>query len=179
MAAILSRPQCVELKTKQAQFFYLPSSTFAFTSSACSFNLSLVCLEARARSVRPLDWKYNVKYGNIFATIFFTHMQISSIHFAILLMLDTDCYGFGGQYHACWCPGSWSRQRININDIGCVGQTTCIAVPEFNLHRSSQFQDMIQNVNISFVIFKIIQHVKSYYLPRKLYFKPCQLPGWF
>ena len=31
----------------------------------------------------------------------------------------------------------------------------------FHLLGSSQIQDMIQNVNISFVIFKPIQHVKS------------------
>ena len=46
-----------------------------------------------------------------------------------LLMLETECSSFGGQYHACWCPGSLSCQSISRHGIGCVGQTTCIVVP--------------------------------------------------
>ena len=41
-------------------------------------------------------------------------------------------------YHACWCTGSISRQCISRHAIDCVGQTTCIDVPE--LISSTWFQ---------------------------------------
>ena len=37
-----------------------------------------------------------------------------------LLMLETEYSGFGGQYHACRCPGSWSCQSISRHVIDCV-----------------------------------------------------------
>ena len=45
-------------------------------------------------------------------------------------LLEMEHSGFGGQYHACWCPGSQCQQSITRHGIGCVGQTTCIVVPE-------------------------------------------------
>ena len=46
-------------------------------------------------------------------------------------MLEMEYSGFGGQYPACWCPGSYSRQSISSSHgIGCEGQKTSIAVPE-------------------------------------------------
>ena len=47
-----------------------------------------------------------------------------------LLMLEMEYSGFGGQYHACWCTGDFRSQCISEHGIGCVGQTTCIVVPE-------------------------------------------------
>ena len=37
------------------------------------------------------------------------------------LMLETEYSGLFGQYHACWCPGSLSRQGIIRNSIGSIG----------------------------------------------------------
>ena len=46
--------------------------------------------------------------------------------------------------------------------IGCVGQR-CIVVPELNSSTwVKQNHGMLQNVNISFVIFNTVQHVKSF-----------------
>ena len=39
-------------------------------------------------------------------------------------------FRLGGQYHTCWCSGSYSRQNISRHDIGCIGQSVCIFVPE-------------------------------------------------
>ena len=52
--------------------------------------------------------------------------------FLTLLMLEMEYSGFRGQYHACWCTGSQSCQCISRHSIGCVGQMTCIVVPEFH-----------------------------------------------
>ena len=46
-----------------------------------------------------------------------------------LLMLEMEYSGFGGQHHACWYPGSYSRHRISRHDVGCAGQTICIVTP--------------------------------------------------
>ena len=32
-------------------------------------------------------------------------------------MLETEYSAYGDQYHACWCPGSWSRQGITRHGI--------------------------------------------------------------
>ena len=75
-------------------------------------------------------------------------------------MLATKYSGSGCQYHACWCPGSWSRQSISRHGVGYVRQATCIVIPELiSSTWVKLFQNTIQNMNISFVIFKIIQHV--------------------
>ena len=63
---------------------------------------------------------------------------------------------------ACWCAGSLSRQCINMHGVGCVGQTSCV----FGLKlRSCTWVKpnprYDSNVNISSIIFKTIQHVKS------------------
>ena len=53
--------------------------------------------------------------------------------------------------------GSLSRHSISRHGISDVGQTTCIVVPELISSTgmgSSQTLALIQNVNISFVIFK-------------------------
>ena len=62
-------------------------------------------------------------------------------------MLETEYYGFEGQYHACWCTGSWSRQCISRHAIGCVGQTSCIFIPElisYTWFKPNLFQELMQ-----------------------------------
>ena len=59
-----------------------------------------------------------------------TFIKSDILHILTLLMLETEYFSFRGQYHACRCLGSWSRQSISRHGIGCVGQTTCIVVPE-------------------------------------------------
>ena len=47
----------------------------------------------------------------------------------ILLMLETQYSGFGGQYDVCCCPGSLSRQGISRHGIGSIGQATLRSAP--------------------------------------------------
>ena len=55
-----------------------------------------------------------------------------------------------------------SHQSISRYGIGYDGQRTCIVAPELiSSTWINQVQDKIQNVNITFIIFKTIQHVKS------------------
>ena len=81
------------------------------------------------------------------------------------LMLETEYSGFGGQYHSCLCLGSYSHQSISRHGIACVGQTTCIVVPELisSTWVKPNSQITIHNVNtcLYFVTFKTIQHIKS------------------
>ena len=77
-------------------------------------------------------------------------------------MLETDDSGLGEQYHACWCPGSLRRQGISSNvliakDRQHVGFRQYVS--SFLL--LNKIQDMMRNVNTSFIIFKTIQQVKS------------------
>ena len=70
-------------------------------------------------------------------------------------MPATKYSGSGCQYHACWCPGSWSRQSISRHGVGYVRQATCIVIPELiSSTWVKLIQNTIQNMNISFVIFK-------------------------
>ena len=46
-----------------------------------------------------------------------TSAKIHSQSVLTPLMLETEYSGFGDQYHACWCPGSQSRQSISKNAI--------------------------------------------------------------
>ena len=57
---------------------------------------------------------------------FFLRAYFLNNHSISTLMTEAEYSGFGGQYHAYWCTGSWSRQCIIRLVIGCVGQTTCI-----------------------------------------------------
>ena len=38
----------------------------------------------------------------------------------LILILEIEYSGFGDQYHACWCPGSWSHQDINRHGIDII-----------------------------------------------------------
>ena len=46
-----------------------------------------------------------------------------------LQMLATEYFGFWDQYHACWCPGSLSRQGISRHGIDSIGYATCGVAP--------------------------------------------------
>ena len=58
------------------------------------------------------------------------HVFVSGLDKSYLLMLKTEYSGLLGQYHCCWCTGSWSRQSMRGHGIDCVGQKTCIFVLE-------------------------------------------------
>ena len=62
--------------------------------------------------------------------------------------------------HACWCPRSLSRQGISRHGIGSMGQATYRVAPFWIWSLLNQIIDIIRNVNASFVIFKIVDHVK-------------------
>ena len=55
---------------------------------------------------------------------------VSTVAQLTLLILEMEYSRFRVQNHACWCPGSWSRQSISRHGISYVGQTTCIDIPE-------------------------------------------------
>ena len=63
------------------------------------------------------------------------------------------------QYHVCWCPGSFSRHDIKI-----IWQAICKVV-RFWIWSSAVEQNPIYDTkcDTSFIIFKTIQHVKSWY----------------
>ena len=65
-------------------------------------------------------------------------------------------------------PGSCSHQNCNRHGIGCVVQIIKLFLSQFHLFGSSYIQDMIQNVNTSFMISKTIQHVKSEHFTKNL-----------
>ena len=76
-------------------------------------------------------------------------------------MLKTEYSSLFVQYHACWCSGSFSRQGIRGHDIDSIGYAACGVAPLWICSPvKNKIQDVIQNVNTSFVIFKTIQHVK-------------------
>ena len=66
-------------------------------------------------------------------------------------------------------PSNLTCGQKNVSETGprhgidCVGQTTCVLLFQswLRILGSIQIQDMIQNGNIYFLIFQIIQHVKS------------------
>ena len=57
---------------------------------------------------------------------FFTNKLLNKLvinqlrDFKTLLVLEMEYFAFGGQYYACWCPSSYSRQSISRHGIGCV-----------------------------------------------------------
>ena len=61
-----------------------------------------------------------------------------------LLVLGTEYSLSGNQYHACWCPGSLSRQGISGHGIDSIRQAACRIV---GLPRLTKISDMIRNVN--------------------------------
>ena len=82
----------------------------------------------------------------------------------ILLVLETEYFSSGEQYHACWCPGDLNRQgisRYGIDHIGLSNMYVGLLHCESSLiwHK---IQDMIWNMiymNTYFIIFKRVQHV--------------------
>ena len=40
-------------------------------------------------------------------------------------MLETEYSSLFDQYHACWCPGSLSRQDISRHGVDSIGYATC------------------------------------------------------
>ena len=80
-----------------------------------------------------------------------------------MLLLEMEYSKLFGQYHACWCTGSWSRHCTSRHGFGCVRQTICIVVPELisSIWVKQNPRYVIQNVNISSIIFKTTQHVNS------------------
>ena len=79
-----------------------------------------------------------------------------------ILLLETEYSGSGWQYHACWCPGSWSRQSISRHGIGSVEKTTCIIVPDLISSTCVKPNPrLIQHKYIALVIFETIQYVNN------------------
>ena len=61
-------------------------------------------------------------------------------------MPETEYSGFGGQYHACWCPGSLSRQGISRNDIDSIVYATFRLLHcDFGLLLLNKIQDKMRN----------------------------------
>ena len=97
---------------------------------------------------------------NFCISMSYIHVLLSGL---TLLMLETEYSGLFSHYHACWCPGSLSLQGINRHGIDSIGrQHVGLLHCEFGLLLLNKTQDMMQNVNTSLTIFKIIQHVKGY-----------------
>ena len=63
-----------------------------------------------------------------------------------LLMLETEYSGLFGQHHACWCPGSSSRQGTSRHGIGIIVKAICRLAPVW-IFMLNKIQDMIRNVN--------------------------------
>ena len=71
-----------------------------------------------------------------------------------LPMLETEYSGLFGQYYACWCPGSLSRQGISRHGIGRIGYVTCKVAPLFiwssfveqSRRYDSKCEDMFRNL---------------------------------
>ena len=100
----------------EAYFWRFVSSSVLFTNTW------------KFHTIFAISW---VCYHHVVYDDLMTHCnRLHSSVLWILLMLETEYSGFGGQYHACWCTGSWSRQSISRHSIGCVGQTTYIVVLE-------------------------------------------------
>ena len=78
--------------------------------------------------IRPRDSKITVS-----CTIYSFKLK-GSHNLLIMFVLETHLNSYVaedrifwliGQYHACWYPGSRSRQGISRHDIDCVGEATC------------------------------------------------------
>ena len=66
-------------------------------------------------------------------------------------MLETEYSDLFGQYHVYWGMVLTEKDRQHVGLLHC----------EFSLLLLNKIQDMIQNENTSFIVFKTIQHVKS------------------
>ena len=57
----------------------------------------------------------------------------------VLLMLKTEYSSLLGQYHACWCRGSSSRQDISRHGIDSIGSATSKVTPLWNWSFSVEY----------------------------------------
>ena len=66
-------------------------------------------------------YKMQILYNMIYPCIpKYRDMEMSHNEELTLLIIETEYSGLFSQYHACWCPGDWSRQGISRHGIDSI-----------------------------------------------------------